>query len=318
MERFVVGTGRCGSTLLSRMMGEHRDVLAVDEFFTGLDWSRRFPTTPMSGAELADLISTPNPVTTDVLARGYTADEITYPFRDDSRYARTDPVPWVLISTLGRLSEHPDQLFDELIDVAAAQPELPAAEQYRALFDWLTERLGRAMWIERSGSSIDYLADLVRLYPKARFVHIHRDGREAALSMRAHPFYRLAVSLLFPDLLPDVDDEDLVTALLESIPEVEWFGRYWSDQLVSGFAALPELDRDQYRAVRFEHLVTDPAAVLDDMARFFDLPPDPGFVERGAALLRGVPPTRFDGLEADEQHRLEEACSVGQRLVGRS
>ncbi len=33
---FVVGTGRCGSTLLSRLLREHRDVLSMSEFFSTL------------------------------------------------------------------------------------------------------------------------------------------------------------------------------------------------------------------------------------------------------------------------------------------
>ena len=38
--RFVVGTGRCGSTLLSKMLGAHRSVLNLSEVFTG---ARRGP-----------------------------------------------------------------------------------------------------------------------------------------------------------------------------------------------------------------------------------------------------------------------------------
>jgi Sulfotransferase family len=318
MERFVVGTGRCGSTLLSRMLAEHPGVLSINEFFTGLDWSRRFPETEMTGHELAELISTANAVTTEVLSRGYTSDEITYPFAPGSRFARGEPVPWVLISTLGLMSEDPDSLFDQLVAYAQRLDPAPAAAQYRRLFDWLTERMDRDLWIERSGSSVDYLGDLVRLYPEARFVHIHRDGHEAALSIRAHPFYRLAVSLLYPGLAPAVADDDMVVALLESVPAVEWFGRYWSDQLVNGFSALPRLDRDQYLAVRFEDLVGQPATVMAVVADFFELPADDGFVDRAAALVRGVPPTRFDSLDEDEQERLSEACAVGMRLLGRS
>ncbi|MDZ7732250.1 MAG: sulfotransferase [Acidimicrobiia bacterium] len=226
-------------------------------------------------------------------------------------------MPWILVSMLSRLADDADALFDETDAVLRSRGEAPVATHYRDLFAWLAERLGGSVWIERSGSSVDYLGDLARLFPDGRFVHLHRDGREAALSIRAHPFYRLAVSLLY-DRVPDVDEgEDVVGAMLESMPPVELFGRYWSDQLLSGFAALPRLDRDQYLAVRFEDVVADPGTWMARLADFFALPGDPGFPARAAALVEGAPRSRFGDLAPNEQDRLVEACRPGQMLLGR-
>ena len=75
-DRFVVGTGRCGSTLLSLLLAEHREVVSLHELFTGLDWGRRFATGPVTGAELAELITAEQPVTTEVMKRGHVTDEI--------------------------------------------------------------------------------------------------------------------------------------------------------------------------------------------------------------------------------------------------
>jgi hypothetical protein len=320
-ERFVVGTGRCGSTLLSLMLAEHPDVLSVNEFFTGLDWGRRFADESRSGAEVAALVSTPNDVTTSVLARGHDADEIQYPFRPGDRYGRGDAVPWILISTLSRMSDDPDTLFDETMDFLDGIGPAPLAEQYRHLFEWLTEQMGASIWIERSGSSIDYVGDLIDLYPDARIVHIHRDGHEAALSIREHPFYRLAVTLLYgalPDQVDTGDEEAMITAMLEVVPPVELFGRYWSDQLLHGYAALPRVRPEHYFEVRFEDLIENPAPTIDSIADFFDLPRAVGFVERAAGLVRGSPPTRFDALSADDQVALSQACRPGQILVRRA
>ena len=59
------------------------------------------------------------------------------------------------------------------------------------------ERFDRTHWIERSGSSIDYLGALNASFPKARFLHLHRDGYETALSMRGHHAYRLPIALMY-------------------------------------------------------------------------------------------------------------------------
>jgi hypothetical protein len=317
-ERFVVGTGRCGSTLLSSMLAQHPDVVSIHEFFTGLDWGRRFAPGLVTGDDLADLIGAEQPVTTAVLARGYSSDEITYPFGTaGARFAPGDPVPWLLVTMLSRLTDDPHPLYDALMDEARGRPPASLADHYRALFGWLAKRCGGSIWIERSGSSLDYLGELAGLYPDARFVHIHRDGREAALSIREHPFFRLGVSL-FMDLFPPGDDEDaIVTEVIETPPPCWAVGRYWSDQVLRGFAALPRLDADQFLQVRFEDLVTSTAQIIEEIAAFFELPPDPLAIERAAAMARGLPPTRFDSLTLEEQAELTDACRPGQLLLGR-
>ena len=74
-------------------------------------------------------------------------------------------------------------------------------------------------WVERSGSSIDYVDGLLGLFPRARIVHLVRDGREVALSMRNHAAYRMAVQLLYGVMPDGVDptDEDALAAALERV-----------------------------------------------------------------------------------------------------
>ncbi len=224
---------------------------------------------------------------TAVLRRGYTVQEVTYPFeetpegrvasdggvvpgaleagslrpradrapiapppRSERRFKRNDPLPWILVSTLGRLSEDPDSLYDAVLEQLERQPAQLPRDHYRELFAWLAARLGRDVWIERSGSSIDYLEPLVGQFPQARFLHLHRDGHEVALSMREHHAYRLPISLLYDahvasgkrvselgpiDLHAEPTATDPITQILESRPPPAAFGRYWTDQLLHGY-----------------------------------------------------------------------------------
>ncbi len=333
MDRFIVGTGRCGSTLLSSMLAQHPDVLSVFEFFNGLDVTRRFGRDPVTGETFAALFAAEQPFVTAVLRRGYPVAEITYPFGKGGRYRRDEPLPWILVSMLPRLSEKPDALFDEVLLFAGHLPPQTLDLHYRALFDWLSERLGRRAWIERSGSSIEYLESLHGFFPDARFLHLHRDGRETALSMREHHAYRLPISLLYDaptdagvpvselgplDLHATPDPADPVSQILASRPPVEYFGRYWADQLARGYRALRRLDADRYLEIAFEELVAEPRTTLERIAGFLDLGTGGDWVPRAAALIRGIPPTRFGELSPDEQVRLAEACRTGQQLVGRN
>jgi hypothetical protein len=324
VDRFVVGTGRCGSTLLSSMLASNTAVASVFEWFTGLDMAKRLAPEPVDGAAFAALVAGEQSFVTQVLARGHRAPEIVYPFdRPGVRHRAGAPMPWLLVSALPRLFDDPDAACDDLLAFAAARPPATLAAHHRATFEWLAARAGRRLWIERSGSSIEYLGELVASFPTARFVHLHRDGREAALSMREHPFYRFAVSALFgwqpdPAETPHVPHEDFVGRVLAARPPASLFGAYWTQQLVRGYRALGALDRSQWLAVDFDELVADPKGVLERIGAFFELPDEPAdWTARGAALLRGAPPLRADALPPDERAALDAACRAGMQLVGR-
>ena len=313
MDRFIVGTGRCGSTLLSRMLSENPKTLSIFEFFNGLDAARRFSAESVDGKDLVTLITAEQPILTEVLRRGYPVEEVVYPFATSSRYRRDQGLPWILVCALPRMTDDPDSLYDETLAFVSGLPKQPLVVHYRELFAWWAKRLGREQWIERSGSSIEYLEGLHGSFPQAKFLHLHRDARETALSMREHHAYRLAVSLLYEPA--KLQSEDWITEILETRPPIELFGRYWSAQVENGLRALPELRSDQYFRVQFEDLVRKPVEVLRAVSEFLDLGPDDGWIERAAGLIRGVPPTRFDKLPREEQNRLAETCRPGEERL---
>ena len=41
--RFIIGTGRCGSTILSKMLDVHPEVCVLSEFLVGLDGIKKYP-----------------------------------------------------------------------------------------------------------------------------------------------------------------------------------------------------------------------------------------------------------------------------------
>lgn len=332
MNRFIVGTGRCGSTLLSRMLACNPQVLSLFEFFNGLDGSKRFAGEPMAGEAYGELISGEQPFLTMVYERGYDAPEVLYPFdAPGARYTRKDGLPWILVSMLPALTDEPHALYDEVRAFAGSMPPRSPPEQHRALFDWLAERFDREVWVERSGASIDYVGPLNQVFPDARFLHIHRAGEESALSMREHHAFRLAIMLAFqlppgtgrsPEelraFIAEKGQGDRIAQLLASRPPAQYFGRWWTDQVVRGFRALPTFDADQYQELRFESLLSEPQEALRRVAEFLELPDPAGsWRDEAAALIRGTPPARLPELGEAEREALIEACRSGNLLLGR-
>jgi len=304
-------------------------VLNVFELFSGIDQFFRFQTRPVEGAELAAQLRLDHPMLTMVMKRGGAVPEVVYPFDSaGSRHALGDAVPWALAIAIPRISEEPDVLFDELIDRVERAPRATLAQHYRVIFDWLTERSGRSCWVERSGTSIEFLQELHAFFPDARFVHIHRDGREAALSMREYAVLRVAVAVM-NGLVGEIEYShegltrlererpEAIDALLAARPPVELYGKYWSDQILRGEQVLAELPAERFHTIRFEELVTRPAAVLAEVSDFLELPDDPGFIERASALSNGMPRLRWGELSSADRDALDAACAGAMRSLGR-
>lgn len=328
--RFILGTGRCGSTLLSRMLSEHTGVLSLFEWFPGMDFDFRFKAEPVSGAEFAAQLERDHPVLTSVLSRGANVPEVVYPFGAEGmrHSSNTDPIPWALAIPIARMSEQPDLFFEELLATVKALPAQPMVAQHRTIFNWLCEKQGKQLWIERSAGSIEFVSELLTGFPEGRFVHLHRDGRETALSMREYPALRVAVAIM-NGLLGNIDfsyqglsqlmrdDPEAIDRLLATQPPIELYGQYWSQQVLNGSRALAEIDPTNILDVRFEEMVTKPLETLSSIRDFFELDGGDDWVERGAGLVRGMPRLRFPDLSSDEQEKLNHSCARAMSALDR-
>jgi hypothetical protein len=326
-QNFVIGTGRCGSTLLSKLLSEHPRALVLSEFFGGLDMLNRFRPGDVTGEELADILRRDMELAHFWKTRSKKIKELLVDH--GSMAARwKGHAPVLLEIALPSLTRDPETLFAEMIAWAQARPTGPLSKHYPELFEWLMRKFNRSMWIERSGGSFEFLDGLHRTFPRARFVHIHRDGRETALSMLEHAHFREIVSYHFD---PPTEEELRRTALHLDPPESDPFRRrvdgaqdvgryasYWSYSIARGYSVLPDIARKNYLEVRFEDLVAEPRAKLRRIADFFDMPDDAAWIQRAVEHIKGGVPCRAGDLSLAERAALEEGCYFGQLLLRRN
>lgn len=337
--RFIVGTGRCGSTILSKMVDRHPSVAVLSELMITLDFYGKFGERPVSGEELAGLLDCGLASTGEMkkIAAHLATPEITFdaakaPAPIDPRRYRDGVLPDLMLLPLGPLFDDPPAMFDEIVALARKQPTRPLSEQYRFLFDWITRRAGKQHWIERSGGSIAWLPELVELFPEGRFLHLHRDPLDAALSMQTHHHFRLrafkhhelrtASGIRWSDL----DEHDLdgarpmspkLRAIFEHPVPLDCFLQDWSDCILRGMRAVKDLAPGQYAEIAFEEIMSDPAAALGRIVAFFDLPEKPGWIGEACALLRKgqaahAAPT------AEQAALLQRHCHAANVLLGRA
>ena len=333
---FIVGSGRCGSTMLSNMVRLHPDLLSVSEFFTSLT-SRAFRGRNPTGETVFRRLNTLSPGGRALLTNDLIVDEFLYPLGSGARY-RAGEVPAILCTTLPHLTGDHEQVWDALSAALRARGRAPLAAHYRFVFEWLADRFGRQVWVERSGLSLPFVPTLARLFPDARFVHICRDGRDTALSMARHHYFRLRVQSEELLLRVGIDPGRPFNLLGTSPwgPLAEWlrfrlftaeryrrtelplpaFGRFWSRVIVRGAAALDALAPGRVLTMRYEAVLADPERELDRFIRFVG-PEYENDGWRAAARAEARPQSpRWTRLAVDEQARLAAACAPGQTLLG--
>jgi hypothetical protein len=333
---FVVSSGRCGSTLVSNMLNLNPSILSLSELlivltpgvFAGAPH-------PIYGAQFWALLSTPRKRMTFMLRNGIVFDEILYRPGPGRRFTAETGVPPILLTALPHLTSEPEALFDEIREFVLAQGAYPIGQHYLRLFDWLRERFGRKLWVERSGSLLVHLNELIENFPGAHFVHLYRDGRECAISMGRHSAFRLSaitgeldrsigVDPFNTDEPPPVEaPPELRNLMPESFDRgafwshhipVELFGQGWALEEMQGLQLLASLAPGRVLHLRYENLVANPKGELANLMRFLGLEADDDYLERAAALVKIKPPA-WPLLPDGERKRLDEACRVAMGLL---
>lgn len=340
---FVVGTGRCGSTLISDMLRLHPGVLSLSEFWTFVtDLGTLIPLAFPEGEAVDSehfwrIIATSYPKQNLMLSQGVAMDEVLYPCLPTSRFNTESGVPALLQTTLPHLCAEHDALFDEVQAFVLAQPPAPIHQHYTRLFAWLQQRWKRRVWVERSGSSLRIVERLHKNFPQAKFVHIVRDGRNCALSMSRHYGFRMVLlAFLMTEILgcdPFEDDNrsgagdlpDDLYALLpehfdpdafrnyEAAPSV--YGHYWSGEMIAGLAVLSRLPAGRVLTLRYEDILADPVNTARTLISFIH----PTLVDDSwlASAAKLVHPARsaWEQLPIQEQTFLQAACEPGTQAL---
>lgn len=124
---------------------------------------------------------------------------------------------------------------------------------------------GKSRWAEKTPMNIRNLDWIMPRWPHAAVVHIIRDGRDVVCSMRQHPDWRWVDGAWQKVLVPR---------------SIESYARRWLADTARGMAWR---DDARYVEVRYEDLVTDPAAALRALCDGIGLGVDPGWIAAVAA-----------------------------------
>jgi hypothetical protein len=135
---------------------------------------------------------------------------------------------------------------DELLERFRGVGRLNPGDALRAFFILYAERHGKSRWGDKTPGYVKRMRQIQAALPEARFVHMIRDGRDAALSR-----------------------ED---RRLRESPPMEKIAERWKKKIVRARRDAAELDH--YMEIRYEDLVLDPESTLHRACEFIELPFD--------------------------------------------
>lgn len=141
---FIIGSGRCGSTLLRLILDGHSRIVMPPETWFLLDWTRRFDATALlTKSEVEEIID-------------LTTNHCRWPEFE---------INAVEFQAQAR---------------AVQQPTLRSLADL--VFDEFRRREGCTRWGEKTPRYFRIIPELAKIFPDARFIHLVRDGRDVAKS----------------------------------------------------------------------------------------------------------------------------------------
>jgi hypothetical protein len=119
---------------------------------------------------------------------------------------------------------------------------------------------GKSRWGDKTPMYMQNLRLLERLFPDALFVHLIRDGRDAALSFLSMP-------------------KGLMTETWMQPRDVAAFASQWRTEVKAGQRLGRRVGDERYLEVRYEEFVSDVESVLQTISTFARLPYEPGMAD---------------------------------------
>jgi Sulfotransferase family len=286
---FVVGTGRCGSAFLSRMLALHPEVLSVPDLLITPGIHHYFDDL-VDGDYFWRLLTAPIPLLDALIQDGVAPEGLTYPY-GRGRFHPTEGIPTICHAALPALAADPDELYDLIAAQVGGRPVATVAAHLEDLLQWLGARLGGSVVVERTGGSLEFVGDLIRSFPDARFLLMHREVGSTAQALRSDVLAR--ITEMGRILLPLVRSPDEVTPqLLDTMPQLardclaalvrpftreridavdlplSAFAGRWLRATQGGLVALRALPADRWTVLQYETMMRHPTEAFRGLAEF--------------------------------------------------
>lgn len=128
------------------------------------------------------------------------------------------------------------------------------------LSDYARQR-GKQRWAEKTPQNVRHLEYIFRWFPRAKFIHVLRDGRDVVSSIRTHPRFRVIDGQQVPTNIRRPLRPCIKCWLADTAAGMRWRGRA------------------NYLEIRYEDLLAEPEAMTRKLCEFIGEPWSPALLE---------------------------------------
>ena len=147
-------------------------------------------------------------------------------------------------------------VFDLTVEEAAQAIEAVSPTDFsgaaQAIFKASANKRNKQRWGDKTPHQVENITALAEVFPDAQFVHIIRDGRDVAISMRKAGWLK----------------GNMLT-----------IAEYWQTKVKAGITAGKTLGKDRYGEIYYERLLQQPTATLKALCNWLGLEYTPQMLE---------------------------------------
>jgi len=188
---------------------------------------------------------------------------------------------------LGRKFDFSPEEMSHLLRTSSTRAEF--AERF---FDAYRQKAGKPLWADKTPRNIQVMPYILEHFPRARFVHVIRDGRDVVCSLRTHPRHR-------------VIDGRIVK--LDTWNPLEDCVQRWVTDVGDGLAYRGD---PRYYELKYEDLVMHTEETLRRLLDFLELPWEPQVMSFHQVQSTSRDPVKF--AQNPEATRPLQSSSIGR------
>ena len=294
---FIIGSGRCGSTMTQEVIARHPDagfISNVDANVLALNMKGRWNN--------AIYRHTPQAFT-----------------QRDRRFAKLGPLQFRFgpSEAYRMLNKRVSLIISETRRDLLAEDVTPSLEsRFRRFFEERMRAQKKALFLTKF-AGWPRARFIHAVFPRARFLHVVRDGRAVAESLIRRPWWRGYQGPSAWQFGP-LSEEHAKEWEASGRSFIVLAGLQWKILMDAFEDARAEIPSDQWKQVRYEDFVADPRSHLQDILAFSGVEWTPGF-EKGFAKYEFMPERKDayrDSLTAEQATALDDVLAGHLERLG--